>query len=299
MSEGSFRGDRFFLSYFYEAALEYGGIRYGSSEAAYQAQKCASEEDRRLFSRLSPAEAKELGGQLEPRPGRDSEKAAVMADIIRKKFRQHSDLAARLLATGDEYLEERNSWEDRFWGTDMGGQGQNVPGTILMAVRDDLRAEASGTGKKPAPGGLRGCRHREVGSRFQNTFKVYSKYMEPHTLQAILINCPFPVAFRPFPFQDSGFAQRRDDFSHRGASQSGKFRYFVKREIRMRFNSFEDESLVLFERWQRAIPVSGRASFPGEGQRDFDAAPGEFVCRLPVCSCNHRDTVAGVFAESD
>ena len=43
MSEGSFRGDRFFLSNFYEAALEYGGITYGSSEAAYQAQKCSSE----------------------------------------------------------------------------------------------------------------------------------------------------------------------------------------------------------------------------------------------------------------
>jgi hypothetical protein len=71
MSEGSFRGDRFFLSNFYEAALEFGGITYGSSVAAYQAQKCSSEEDQRLFSRLSPAEAKELGGQLEPRPGWD------------------------------------------------------------------------------------------------------------------------------------------------------------------------------------------------------------------------------------
>ncbi|MBR4504090.1 MAG: NADAR family protein [Candidatus Methanomethylophilaceae archaeon] len=114
-------------------------------------------------------------------PGWDQEKADVMADIVREKFRQHSDLAARLLATGDEYLEERNSWEDRFWGTDMDGQGQNVLGTILMAVRDELRAEASGTGKKPSPGGLRGFRHREADPRFQNTFKVYSKYMELYT----------------------------------------------------------------------------------------------------------------------
>ena len=138
-AESSFRGERFFLINFYEAAVEYGGIEYGSSEAAYQAQKCTSEDQRRLFASLSPAEAKELGSSLEPRPGWDSEKVGVMTGIVREKFRQHPELAERLLSTGDEPLVERNSWGDRFWGVDMNGEGENMLGRILMLVRDELR----------------------------------------------------------------------------------------------------------------------------------------------------------------
>ena len=137
-SESSFRGDRFFLSNFYEAPIVYDGIRYGSSEAAYQAQKCPSEEDRRRFSGLSPSDAKELGGSLTPREGWDSEKVGVMTSVVREKFQQHPDLAAMLLATGDEPLVERNSWGDRFWGTDLDGAGENMLGKILMRVRDEL-----------------------------------------------------------------------------------------------------------------------------------------------------------------
>ncbi len=137
-SESSFRGDRFFLSNFYEASIVYEGIWYRSSEAAYQAQKCPSEECRRRFSELPPSDAKELGGSLAPREGWDSEKVRVMASVVREKFLQHPDLAAMLLATGDEPLVERNSWGDRFWGTDMDGEGENMLGKILMRVRDEL-----------------------------------------------------------------------------------------------------------------------------------------------------------------
>ena len=36
----SFKDEYFFLSNFYEAPVEYDGLKYGSSEAAFQAQKC-------------------------------------------------------------------------------------------------------------------------------------------------------------------------------------------------------------------------------------------------------------------
>ena len=73
-----------------------------------------------------------------PREGWDSEKVAVMMSVVREKFRQHPDLAAMLLATGNELLVERNSWGDRFWGTDVDGEGENMLGKILMRVRDEL-----------------------------------------------------------------------------------------------------------------------------------------------------------------
>lgn len=50
-----FRGEYRFLSNFYEAPVEYRGLRYGSNEAAFQAQKCLTEEERREFTLLRRA----------------------------------------------------------------------------------------------------------------------------------------------------------------------------------------------------------------------------------------------------
>ena len=43
-----------------------------------------------------------------------------------------------MIETGDEYLEEGNTWGDRIWGT-VNGKGQNNLGKILMRVREELR----------------------------------------------------------------------------------------------------------------------------------------------------------------
>ena len=60
-----------------------------------------------------------------------------MLSLIRGKF-QWPDLQVKLLATGDAYLEEGNTWGDRIWGT-VDGQGENRLGKILMQVRDEAR----------------------------------------------------------------------------------------------------------------------------------------------------------------
>ncbi len=140
-SEGSFRGENYYLSNFYEVPIEFQGIKYRSSEAAYQAQKCSTEEERIRFSQLSSAEAKRLRDSFKPRQCWDDEKIQIMVEIVRAKFRQNPDLAERLLATGDEPLVERNSWGDTFWGTDMDGNGENMLGRILMLIRKELMNE--------------------------------------------------------------------------------------------------------------------------------------------------------------
>ena len=52
-----------------------------------------------------------------------------------------SDLKEKLLATGDEHLEEGNTWGDTTWGT-VNGIGENRLGKILMKVRNELQEES-------------------------------------------------------------------------------------------------------------------------------------------------------------
>lgn len=57
---------------------------------------------------------------------------------MREKFTQNTELADKLLATGDAYLEEGNTWGDRIWGT-VNGSGANRLGVILMQIRAELK----------------------------------------------------------------------------------------------------------------------------------------------------------------
>ena len=70
-----------------------------------------------------------------------------MYEICKAKFLQNEDLRIRLLATGDEYLEEGTTgWHDNYWGNCecekcKNIEGKNTLGKILMRVRKELRDE--------------------------------------------------------------------------------------------------------------------------------------------------------------
>ena len=134
----SFRGEYFFLSNFYDAPVEYNGIKYRNNEAAFQAQKCTSEEYKKSFSNLTASEAKRDGRRCILRKDWEDIKINIMYEIVRAKFTQNRDLTDKLLATGDAYLIEGNNWGDRVWGQ-VNGVGANNLGIILMRVRDELR----------------------------------------------------------------------------------------------------------------------------------------------------------------
>lgn len=134
-----FTGEYFFLSNFYETPILYNGNYYRNTEAAFQAMKCPERAD--SFTHLNPSEAKKLGRQVRLRADWELVKEDYMYEICKTKFEQHSDLKARLLATGDAYLCEGNTWGDCVWGV-CGGVGENKLGKILMRIRDELRIEA-------------------------------------------------------------------------------------------------------------------------------------------------------------
>lgn len=134
----SFRYEYYFLSNFYEAPVEYDGVLYRNNEAAFQAQKCADKSDRQKFSDLSPTEARHLGRKIPLRKDWEQVKVSLMREIVQAKFKQNPQLKEMLIATGDAYLEEGNTWGDKTWGT-VNGAGANLLGKILMDVREELR----------------------------------------------------------------------------------------------------------------------------------------------------------------
>lgn len=134
-----FQGEYRWLSNFYECPVEYDGRKYKSSEAAYQAQKTWDDEQRDLFTEMSPQEAKKVGKNgVELREDWNEMKIWVMREVLLAKFRQNEHLKEKLLATGEKYLEETNWWGDTFWGV-CRGKGQNELGSVLMMVRDEIR----------------------------------------------------------------------------------------------------------------------------------------------------------------
>lgn len=134
-----FRDEYEFLSNFYPCRIEYCGIYYQNAEAAFQAQKCRSEEEKLGFCGLLAAKAKRRGRQILPRPDQENVKLGVMEEIVRAKFIQNPKLAKKLISTGERRLVEGNTWGDTFWGVDAETvQGANHLGRILMQLRSDL-----------------------------------------------------------------------------------------------------------------------------------------------------------------
>lgn len=131
-----FRGKYYFLSNFYEAPVTWKGLTYLNNEAAFQSAKTFS--DRECFTNLDSSSAKKLGRKVQLRNDWENVKDDVMYEICKAKFSQNAELKKKLLATGDEHLEEGNTWGDKIWGT-VNEIGENRLGKILMKIREELK----------------------------------------------------------------------------------------------------------------------------------------------------------------
>ena len=133
-----FSGKNRWLSNFWPAEVELDGMTYASVEHAYQAAKTLNMEDRGLFQGVTASVAKSLGKKLAVRDDWNEIKIAVMTDLNLQKYTKHPELAAKLIATGDELLVEGNTWGDVFWGV-CKGIGDNHLGKILMEIRKNIQ----------------------------------------------------------------------------------------------------------------------------------------------------------------
>lgn len=140
-----FENEYEFLSNFYECPVTFEGLTFGSSEAAFQAQKSSDPSDREKFTGLRPSESKRAGYKVKLRDDWNEVKVSVMHEILKAKFTQNPDLMEKLSATKQALLVEGNDWQDTFWGFDINlGYGENMLGQLLMRIR----AEHQGKLKK-------------------------------------------------------------------------------------------------------------------------------------------------------
>lgn len=137
-----FQGQYRFLSNFWSCSIEVNGLRFTSTEAAYQAAKSEDPEVWAKFSHMSAGQSKRAGRLIRMRSDWDSIKLGVMEQLTALKYSPGSPLAQLLLDTGDATLIEGNTWGDRFWGV-CGGHGSNHLGKILMNQRNILKAGGS------------------------------------------------------------------------------------------------------------------------------------------------------------
>lgn len=143
----TFDGEFAFLSNFYEQKsriMDGWGNRYPTVEHAFQAMKTTERQKRsEIANAATPGKAKRLGRQVQLRPDWEEIKEDVMRACLRAKF-SNPALGEKLLATGDQWLEEGNTWHDNYWGVcqcercqDI--RGRNRLGHLLMELREEMR----------------------------------------------------------------------------------------------------------------------------------------------------------------
>lgn len=144
-----FRGKYGFLSNFHSCAVEFEGLTFNSSEAAFQATKIHYEDTektlkaREAFVDVTASESKKMGRHCDLREDWEQVKDNIMTEIIRDKFNRNTELKDKLLETGDSILIEGTKWHDNYWGNCVCSKckntaGKNKLGSIIMQVRTEL-----------------------------------------------------------------------------------------------------------------------------------------------------------------
>jgi len=162
LSKIEFSGEKRYLSNMYPTSILFNKpillpdeiieptfLTYASSEHLYQACKSEALGWHKMLLDLTPEKTKTkarkalktlLANNVETFLIRDNFhdiKVDVMTAIVSMKFDQNKVLAEKLLAE-EGLIEERNCWNDRFWGT-VEGTGLDHLGRILRDKKNQLK----------------------------------------------------------------------------------------------------------------------------------------------------------------
>lgn len=136
-----FKGRYKFLSNFFYSPITINGLTYNTVEHWFHSQKTENPEEQEMIRKVStPALAKKKGRSVALRKDWEDIKLEIMEKGLIAKFKQHPDLAQKLLDTKDDLLQEGNRWGDSFWGINLDtNKGSNHLGKLLIRIRTKLK----------------------------------------------------------------------------------------------------------------------------------------------------------------
>ncbi|MCD5390148.1 MAG: NADAR family protein [Candidatus Pacebacteria bacterium] len=136
-----FQGEYRWLSNFWPVQIKYKDRVFHNVENAYHSEKsddsfykdfCAFEADPRIVKE------RQLD-MITLRSDWDDVKVEIMEKLTRIKY-QNLELRQKLLDTGDQEIQEGNSWNDIYWGINLEtGKGENILGKIIMKIRNEIK----------------------------------------------------------------------------------------------------------------------------------------------------------------
>ena len=132
-----FRDDTRWLSNFASCEIKLGGFTFRSVENAYMSLRNDSVEWLQYCLNNPPAMVKRKSKQIKDDEGWDDRKIMAMKICLEKKFVQEP-FFSKLMATGNENIQEGNLWTDDFWGIDLSinpNKGENHLGRLIMEIR--------------------------------------------------------------------------------------------------------------------------------------------------------------------
>lgn len=130
------------LSNMWPVEFEVNGIKFMSSENAYQASKFAGQREKiEKLAKMPALNTKKFVRDRVNNPWStedfDNKKLKFMKLFLKKKF-ENPCLRQKLLNTGTVHLEETNDWNDTYWGCCPQGVGENNLGKLLMEIRQEI-----------------------------------------------------------------------------------------------------------------------------------------------------------------
>ena len=131
-----------YLSPFSAYQVEVDDYIYPTLEHAYQSLRVKPGPEREeIKNSRSPMDAWRIGQTYKNNPDLrvpNQDKAELMEMLMRAKLKQHDDIKALLIESGDRGLLKVYP-TDYFWATGADGSGENIMGKIWMKLRDELK----------------------------------------------------------------------------------------------------------------------------------------------------------------
>lgn len=135
-----FNNEYRWLSNFAPVKIILDGVEYPSVEHAYMSKKSDDTEWKKfcMDANNKPYQVKRQSKTLTLTENWNDIRLDVMKECLIQKFSQEP-YRTKLLETGNQYIQEGNLWNDKFWGFCLKtNTGENHLGKLIMDIRSKL-----------------------------------------------------------------------------------------------------------------------------------------------------------------